>query len=78
MNWPGWKNPDDFLNARWGDAMRYHNGYKWIWLNKGDGKEPHSKVEMYTNEKVVFADEAALKRHMRHMQAHKHGNIHQV
>ncbi|KAJ2931398.1 hypothetical protein H1R20_g5686, partial [Candolleomyces eurysporus] len=76
MNWAGWNDPNDYLNVRWGDAMRYHNGYKWIWLNQGDRKKPLHQVEMYTNDKVVFADEKALKRHMQHIQANKHGNPH--
>lgn len=37
MDWEGWSNPDDVLTQRWGAALKYHAGYKWIWLNHGQG-----------------------------------------
>jgi len=43
--------------------VRYHNGYKWIWLNKGSREGSNHGIEMYTIEDVVFADEMALREH---------------
>jgi len=53
MDWPGWKDPENYLNHRWGDAVRYHSRYKYIWLNKGD----EGNIPDITTEPVVFADE---------------------
>lgn len=40
--WPGWDAPTDDhtagtdgLSRRWGTAVKYHVGYKWLWLNRG-------------------------------------------
>ncbi|KAF5358050.1 hypothetical protein D9756_001781 [Leucocoprinus leucothites] len=51
MEWEGWSNPDDILTQRWGAALKYHAGYKWIWLNSGQ-----SSLHLETGG-VVFADE---------------------
>jgi hypothetical protein len=53
MEWPGWNDPENYLNHRWGAAVRYHHGFKWIWLNKGKGEN----VPDITTTSVVFADE---------------------
>ncbi|KAJ7849107.1 hypothetical protein B0H14DRAFT_3108827 [Mycena olivaceomarginata] len=42
MEWPGWNDPENYLNHRWGAAVRYHHGFKWIWLNKGKGENHHT------------------------------------
>ncbi|KAF9070328.1 hypothetical protein BDP27DRAFT_1172097, partial [Rhodocollybia butyracea] len=34
MNWEGWLDPTKSVTRRWGPAMFYHHGYKWIWLNQ--------------------------------------------
>ncbi|KAF9452799.1 glycosyltransferase family 8 protein [Macrolepiota fuliginosa MF-IS2] len=52
MNWEGWSHPDNILAQRWGAALKYHEGYKWIWLNNGGG----SSMQMEATS-VVFADE---------------------
>lgn len=51
MDWEGWSRPDDILTQRWGAAMKYHVGFKWIWLNSGKGT-----MQMETTS-VLFADE---------------------
>ncbi|PPQ83828.1 hypothetical protein CVT24_012193, partial [Panaeolus cyanescens] len=56
MNWDGWSDPQNGLNLRWGQAVRYHNGYKWIWLNQGQTNSDNT-LEMYSYSNVVFADE---------------------
>ncbi|KIK63822.1 glycosyltransferase family 8 protein [Collybiopsis luxurians FD-317 M1] len=35
MDWEGWSNPKEGVTKRWGPALFYHHGYKWIWLNQG-------------------------------------------
>lgn len=56
MEWEGWKKPDEAVTKRWGPAMAYHHGYKWIWLNDRtkDGKD--TKIDINTNTNAVFAD----------------------
>jgi hypothetical protein len=51
MDWKGWSNPEELVTQRWGPAVKYHNGYKWIWLNSG-----HASVQIETTQ-VTFADE---------------------
>lgn len=34
-DWEGWSDPDNSLTRRWGAAVRYHVGFKWLWLNGG-------------------------------------------
>lgn len=55
MEWDGWNIPEEPLNQRWGPALRYHDGYKWIWLNKA--KHGPSKVHVEEHRDVMFADE---------------------
>ncbi|KXN87717.1 Glycosyltransferase-like protein LARGE2 [Leucoagaricus sp. SymC.cos] len=55
MDWEGWSNPDDILTQRWGGALKYHRGYKWIWLNSGKGT---LRLETAS---AVFADEQFAK-----------------
>ncbi|KAF8919468.1 hypothetical protein CPB85DRAFT_1212643 [Mucidula mucida] len=55
IEWEGWSDPNDFLNERWGAAVRYHQGYKWIWLNKG--KTLKTTLKMTTSRNMPFADE---------------------
>ncbi|KJA27273.1 glycosyltransferase family 8 protein [Hypholoma sublateritium FD-334 SS-4] len=59
MNWKGWSDPADELTVRWGPALSYHVGYKWIWLNKGRPNNPDQILEMFTVSNVVFADQLA-------------------
>lgn len=53
-DWPGWSDPHDGLAQRWLPAVRYHIGYKWLWLN-----EPASNatLTLETLHDVKFADE---------------------
>jgi len=53
MNWLGWNDPENYLNHRWGNAVKYHWGFKWIWLNKGNGEN----IPDIASTSVVFADE---------------------
>lgn len=55
MEWEGWSDPDNYLNVRWGTAVEYHEGYKWIWLNTG--KYSRTVLEMTSFRDVRFADE---------------------
>lgn len=57
MNWPGWSDRADPLTQRWGPAVSYHSGLKWIWFNQGGTKNPTSKLEILTVYHPVFADE---------------------
>jgi len=64
MDWPGWSDPSNGLTQRWGPAMSYHRGFKWIWLNKGRRFNPDHTLEIFNVSNVVFADELALKQHL--------------
>ncbi len=59
MDWKGWSDPTDELTIRWGPALSYHVGYKWIWLNKGRPGNPEHVIEMFTISNIVFADQLA-------------------
>ena len=61
FDWPGWDDPDDSLNQRWGTAVRYHAGYKWTWLNQGDGR-----LTLETVQDVQFADVLYAQAHQQH------------
>ena len=50
-----WGEKDGGLNRAWGEAVRYHVGYKFIWLNKGDGS--NGEVKMRTEVDLRFRDE---------------------
>jgi len=58
MDWSGWSDPTNSLTQRWGAAVAYHNGFKWIWLNAGS--KQNSTLEMFSVD-PVFADEQYLK-----------------
>ncbi|KAJ7093079.1 hypothetical protein C8R44DRAFT_646136 [Mycena epipterygia] len=58
MEWKGWSDPTDPLTIRWGPAVTYHVGFKWIWLNKGKGNIPDM-----TTTSVIFADEEFARQH---------------
>ncbi|KAJ6606655.1 hypothetical protein DFH09DRAFT_15462 [Mycena vulgaris] len=58
MEWAGWSDPTDPLTVRWGPAVAYHVGFKWIWLNQGKENIPN-----ITTTSVVFADEQFAKQH---------------
>ncbi|KAI0822673.1 hypothetical protein BC628DRAFT_1326697 [Trametes gibbosa] len=53
-DWPGWSDPNDGLAHRWLPAVRYHVGYKWLWLNQ---PESNATLTMQTLHDVKFADE---------------------
>jgi len=57
MDWSGWSDLDNSLTIRWGAAVAYHAGFKWIWLNTGTRKNPLATLEMVTISNVTFADE---------------------
>jgi hypothetical protein len=61
MNWSGWSDPSNSLTKRWGAAVAYHAGFKWIWLNTGDRQNNVMTLEMVTVSNVVFADEEFAK-----------------
>ncbi|KAF6764993.1 glycosyltransferase family 8 protein [Ephemerocybe angulata] len=72
MEWTGWKDPDNYLNYRWGAAMKFHNGYKWIWLNQGDRGHPAYTIEQHTRSNATFLDEDLLKSWRHTHQKHQH------
>lgn len=53
-DWPGWDDPNDYLARAWAPAVRYHVGYKWLWLNQ---RRQTATMTIETVEHVVFADE---------------------
>ncbi|KAL1748024.1 glycosyltransferase family 8 protein [Schizophyllum fasciatum] len=59
MEWDGWNDPNDALNRKWGAAVRYHNGYKWAWLNwaAGQPRERPATVETTTVPRIEFYDQ---------------------
>ena len=50
-----WNDEKRDLNKDWGHAVRYHVGYKFIWLNKGDGTNGAVKIRIETD--LRFRDE---------------------
>jgi len=64
MDWSGWVDPSNSLTIRWGPAVSYHAGFKWIWLNTGQTSNTEQTLEVFTVSDVVFADEMEVKRHM--------------
>lgn len=53
--WAGWDNPSDSLASRWAPVVRWHTGYKWLWLNQGQKDEAAIITETVVD--VRFADE---------------------
>ncbi|KAJ7043362.1 hypothetical protein C8F04DRAFT_944400 [Mycena alexandri] len=60
LEWPGWSDPTNPLTVRWGPAVTYHVGFKWIWLNKG---KPNATSPDITTTSVKFADEQFADQH---------------
>ncbi|KAJ3881520.1 hypothetical protein F5051DRAFT_321635 [Lentinula edodes] len=58
MNWEGWSNSTEAVTRRWGPALSYHHGYKWIWLNRGvkTNNSGDKLVDISANINVVFED----------------------
>ncbi|KAF5391878.1 hypothetical protein D9757_001635 [Collybiopsis confluens] len=56
MEWDGWSNPEEYVTKRWGPAVSYHHGYKWIWLNQGVQSRTGRMVDVRTLTNVEFAD----------------------
>ena len=59
--WEGWSNPENGLTQRWKPAVDYHLGFKWLWLNRGDGS---SKVDIQTIIEPLFADQRFANEHL--------------
>jgi hypothetical protein len=64
MDWSGWSDPNNGLTMRWGAAVAYHAGFKWIWLNTGIRQNVVTTLEMVTVSNVVFADEEFARNNM--------------
>jgi len=65
MEWSGWSDPSNGLTIRWGSALSYHVGFKWIWLNGGrEGNKEHT-LEVTTVSNVMFADQREAIRHIK-------------
>ncbi|KAF9475321.1 hypothetical protein BDN70DRAFT_814321 [Pholiota conissans] len=58
--WSGWSDPNDILTKRWGPAMTFHVGYKWIWLNRGRADNPEHTLEMISIPNASFDDQLQL------------------
>ncbi|GAW07495.1 glycosyltransferase family 8 protein [Lentinula edodes] len=58
MNWEGWSNSTEAVTRRWGPALSYHHGYKWIWLNRSvkTNNSGDKLVDISANINVVFED----------------------
>ncbi|KAJ8482166.1 hypothetical protein ONZ51_g5532 [Trametes cubensis] len=54
FDWPGWSDPNDGLAHRWLPAVRYHVGYKWLWLNQ---PASNATLTIQTLYDIKFADE---------------------
>ncbi|KAF9001988.1 hypothetical protein BDQ17DRAFT_1357867 [Cyathus striatus] len=54
MEWSGWSDPENGLTKRWGAALQYHVGYKWIWLNTASMS---TSMVIQTFPDIIFADE---------------------
>lgn len=59
-DWAGWTDSTNDLSNRWGAAVAYHVGMKWIWLNAGHRHHSTATLEMVTVSDVIFADEAFI------------------
>jgi len=61
MEWSGWSDSSNPLTVRWGSAVQYHSGYKWIWLNQGRPDNSKQRIEITSLPSVIFADELMMK-----------------
>ncbi|TBU50193.1 hypothetical protein BD309DRAFT_985944 [Dichomitus squalens] len=52
--WSKWTDPSDGLAQRWGPAVQYHAGFKWLWLNNPSS---NASLTIHTVDDVKFADE---------------------
>ena len=50
-----WSKPDVGLTKRWGPAVQYHVGFKWLWLNRG-------RTELPIDIQVIFDPQFADQR----------------
>ena len=53
-DWPTWDDPTDYLARAWAPAVKYHAGFKWIWLNQ---PASNKTLTIETVFDVKFADE---------------------
>ncbi|KAH8813637.1 hypothetical protein DL96DRAFT_1472920 [Flagelloscypha sp. PMI_526] len=54
--WRGWSDSNNKLGRRWGAAVLYHVGFKWIWLNRFSFDDSQPKIDIEIAE-VVFEDQ---------------------
>ncbi len=64
--WEDWSNPESGLAKRWGPAVNYHVGFKWLWLNRGRVESP---VEIQVVTDPLFADQRFALEHANELQA---------
>ena len=57
---PEWSNPESGLAQRWGPAVKYHVGFKWLWLNRGHTESP---VDIQVIVDPLFADQRFAAEH---------------
>jgi len=57
---PEWSNPENYLTKRWGPAVEYHFGFKWLWLNRGSSASP---VDIQVTVDPMFADQRFAAEH---------------
>ncbi|KAI0086679.1 hypothetical protein BDY19DRAFT_894430 [Irpex rosettiformis] len=65
FEWPGWSDPSEPLNQHWGPAVKYHQHYKWIWLNRATDRDNNSQANLTIHrvEPALFADEIYRNKH---------------
>jgi len=59
-NSQGWSKPDVSLTKRWGPAVQYHVGFKWLWLNRGHTELP---IDIQVVLDPTFADQRFAEAH---------------
>ncbi|PPQ74177.1 LOW QUALITY PROTEIN: hypothetical protein CVT26_006759 [Gymnopilus dilepis] len=60
--WIGPVDSTNGLNMRWGAALAYHKGFKWIWLNQG---RDEYLTQLLTVDGILFADQLEASRRMK-------------
>ena len=52
--WAGWDDAGNSLAQRWAPTVKYHAGYKWLWLNQGtDGAQVAPGAETVGQAQIV-------------------------
>ncbi|KAH8833497.1 hypothetical protein DL96DRAFT_1457234, partial [Flagelloscypha sp. PMI_526] len=60
--WIGWSDPENKLSRRWGAAVQYHVGFKWIWLNRFSFDSSIPKIDIQIVD-TLFEDQKFARQH---------------